>query len=95
MKSRFSLEKLNVALKQPPRRAHDDVVGEEHPDTLETFSFDFMPRVIDSKASVVMLRLKNTSHLSVSYRFLFPRDLQVEVEPWADAGVDPPSNFVY
>jgi len=86
MRPRFSLDKLNESLRRPPQRAHDDVVGEEDPETLETFSFDFMPRVIDSKASIVMLRLKNTSHLPVSYRFLFPRDLQVEVEPWADAG---------
>ena len=52
----------------------------------EAISFNFNAAPINSAPSEVHLLLENCSDLDTSWSFLFPKDLQVELEYWARTG---------
>ena len=84
------MEKLNRCLVSPlddADIAYNKRTGlNQKPELLKTFDFDFMPAVQGSPTSQVLVRVKNTSDLTVAFTIKLPNDLEVEVEPWADAG---------
>ena len=54
--------------------------------TSERFAINFSPAAPRSAPQVLRLILRNNSALSVDLAVKFPNDLEIEMEPWADAG---------
>ena len=88
--SMFSVKSLNECLSLPLDNA--DVAYNkldslsQKPELLKSFNFNFPPAAKGEKPSVIYILLKNTSQLIVDFSIKLPNDLEIEVEPWADAG---------
>jgi hypothetical protein len=86
----FSLAALNKELLKPLSEAdveYNNTEGlQQDPKLLSAFDISFMPAPIDSAPSIVVVQLKNTGELDAEWTLQTARDVQVEVELWADAG---------
>ncbi|KAJ3035518.1 hypothetical protein HDV00_003672 [Rhizophlyctis rosea] len=97
----FSLDRFNGVLREvgPHGTTHpadqDDsfpttmgpIASEPAPEpTLTTVDFDFGSTPVGCKPSVYHFSFTNSGVVSVDWVFLFPNDLEVEIEHWADPG---------
>lgn len=88
--SMCSVKDLNSCLSLP--LDEDDITYnnmdtlKQKPELLKTFDISFPPSNKGSDPCTLYTLFKNTSNLQVDFNIKFPNDLEVEVEPWADAG---------
>ncbi|KAI9141425.1 hypothetical protein BKA69DRAFT_1166792 [Paraphysoderma sedebokerense] len=80
----FSLSRLNEGLRNLYSR--DEMVSSSESESYRTVNFEFATKPVGSDPAVLLLNLTNTGVVPVEWSLLFPRDLQVEVEQWAESG---------
>ncbi|XP_019617941.1 PREDICTED: cilia- and flagella-associated protein 65-like [Branchiostoma belcheri] len=92
--SLFSLDNMNLCLDSDPA---DDELTYVHPTRHSTryrppvytraiLDFNFSAAPVGSEECVVDLLLENTGTVTSEWAFLFPTDLQLELEYWAETG---------
>ena len=79
-------ESLATPLSKSELRFNKQTQLSQNPEDLQQFSFEFTPAVIGTPAMVVFTSLRNVGKLATTVEFIFPNDLEVELEPWAEKG---------